>query len=113
MKVFNKAACNFAYRESIFKQSSANKGLITHITLKLPKKWQANLSYQGLDVLPKVTSAIQVMEQVILLRESKLPDPKLLPNAGSFFKNPIVEQEKLNQLKQNYPNNNTSNVNLL
>jgi len=103
VKVLNKHSCQFDYRESIFKSSLYNKGLIISITLKLPKKWQANLSYHGLNSLPSSATAEDVMGKVIELRESKLPNPKKLPNAGSFFKNPIVTLVKLDKLKAIYP----------
>ena len=98
-----KQACQFAYRDSIFKQARYNQGLITQITLKFPKAWQANLSYAGLDTLAKDSAAKKVMAQVIALRSSKLPDPKQLPNAGSFFKNPVVSAADFAQLQQLYP----------
>ena len=104
IKCLNKQACKFGYRESIFKQELNNCGLITAITLKLQKKWVPNLSYQGLDHLPKAVSAQEVFLQVIKLRESKLPDPRLLPNAGSFFKNPVIDSDKLDLLRRDYPN---------
>lgn len=103
MKSLSKAQCHFAYRESIFKQALYNKGLITEVTLHFPKKWQANLSYAGLDTLPKESSAEDVMAKVIELRNSKLPDPEDLPNAGSFFKNPVVSTDFFENLKQSYP----------
>ncbi len=104
IKSLDKQACLFAYRDSIFKQALYNKGLITQVTFKFPKQWQANLSYAGLDVLTKDSTAKQVMAQVIKLRSSKLPDPKELPNAGSFFKNPIVSADDFKELQQQYPN---------
>ena len=91
-------ACQFSYRESVFKNDLHNKGIITQVTLVLPKQWSANLSYQGLNELPKNSTADIVMEKVISLRESKLPDPKTLPNAGSFFKNPVVDRKTFNLL---------------
>ena len=103
-KKIDNSSCQFGYRESIFKNKLYNKGLVTHVVLKLEKQWQANLTYSGLDRLPKDVSAREVMEKVILLRQSKLPDPKILPNAGSFFKNPIVEKSQLSHLKTTYPN---------
>lgn len=99
-----KQDCDFAYRDSIFKQALYNRGVITQVTFRFPKSWQANLSYGGLDVLPDTSSAKEVMEHVITLRNSKLPDPDELPNAGSFFKNPIVSEQVLAKLKQQYPN---------
>ena len=104
LKQLSKQACQFAYRDSIFKQSLYNKGLITQVTFNFPKKWQANLGYAGLDILPKNSTATQIMTQVIKLRSHKLPDPKELPNAGSFFKNPIVSRQIFEQLQRTYPN---------
>ncbi len=103
IKSLDKKACLFAYRDSIFKQALYNKGIITQVTFNFPKQWQANLSYAGLDALAKDSSAPQVMAQVIKLRSSKLPDPKKLPNAGSFFKNPIVSAQDFMQLQRQYP----------
>jgi len=104
MYSLTKNTCRFAYRDSVFKQEHYNKGLITQVTLKFPKVWQANLSYAGLDVLAKNSTAKQVMAQVIALRSSKLPDPKILPNAGSFFKNPVVSATEFSLLQKQYPN---------
>lgn len=103
LNTLTKDECDFAYRESIFKQALYNKGLITEVTFHFPKKWQANLSYAGLDVLAADSSATDVMEQVIKLRSSKLPDPNVLPNAGSFFKNPVIGAEKFTALQETYP----------
>jgi UDP-N-acetylmuramate dehydrogenase len=101
--LLNKEQCEFDYRASIFKKSLKNKGIITHVTLRLPKDWQAKLSYQGLHFLPKNSKAIDIMYAVIAIRNSKLPDPKLIPNAGSFFKNPIVSAEQFSLLNGTYP----------
>lgn len=95
--------CKFAYRESIFKKELKNKGIITAVEVFLPKRWQPKLSYHGLDTLPKGASAKQVMNEVIRIRQSKLPDIKTLPNAGSFFKNPIVSKSHFEQLIDIYP----------
>ena len=103
-QLMNNNVCNFGYRDSIFKRELNNRGLIVSITLKLEKRWQANLSYQGLGVLSKDTSAENVFSHIIKLRQSKLPDPKVLPNAGSFFKNPMVDVDTLAVLKGRYPN---------
>jgi UDP-N-acetylmuramate dehydrogenase len=97
------AQCQFEYRDSIFKQSLKNKGIITHITLRFTKNWQAKLSYQGLNRLPEDCSAIDIMKTVIEIRNSKLPDPKIIPNAGSFFKNPVVSADQFLLLKNDYP----------
>ena len=104
IKVLDNKDCQFSYRDSIFKQALHNKGIITEVVFNFPKVWQANLSYAGLSDLGDNPSAKQVMDRVISLRQSKLPDPAKLPNAGSFFKNPIVNEEKLTFLKICYPN---------
>ncbi|MFT5756734.1 MAG: UDP-N-acetylmuramate dehydrogenase [Alteromonadaceae bacterium] len=95
--------CEFDYRESIFKNELKQKGLITEITLVLPKCWQAKLSYAGLRDLAQNTSALEVMNKVITLRQAKLPDPDILANAGSFFKNPTINKSQWQQLKTIYP----------
>ncbi len=95
--------CQFGYRDSIFKGALKGKGLVTHVTLSLPKQWRPKLTYSGLDVLPENCCARQVMEKVIEIRESKLPDPAKLANCGSFFKNPIVHKSLFEKLISKYP----------
>jgi len=103
IKEINKNSCQFSYRDSIFKQTLYNKGIITEVVFSFPKSWQANLSYAGLSDLGDTPSAKAVMDRVISLRQMKLPDPRKLPNAGSFFKNPIVTEQTLILLKKCYP----------
>lgn len=103
MKKLTNSQCLFSYRDSIFKSPLRNQAIITKITLKFEKNWRAKLSYQGLDHLPAEVSAKEVMEQVIKIRQQKLPDPNALPNAGSFFKNPVVTDAEHNRLKALYP----------
>jgi len=103
IKKINNKSCQFSYRDSIFKQTLHNKGIITEVTFSFPKLWQANLLYSGLSVLGDSPTATQVMDRVISLRQMKLPDPGKLPNAGSFFKNPIVNEKTLILLKKGYP----------
>lgn len=101
--LLNKTQCEFDYRASIFKKNLKNKGTITHVTLRFPKNWQPRLSYQGLNCLPKHSNAFDIMNAVIGIRNSKLPDPNIIPNAGSFFKNPIVTTEQFLRLKTTHP----------
>ncbi len=101
---FTQAECQFGYRQSIFKQVLSGKGIITHVHLLLPKVWRAVDSYQGLSELPTPVTPRSIMTKVIELRQAKLPEPKSLPNAGSFFKNPIVSMEIFRVLQQQYPN---------
>ncbi|WP_114325549.1 UDP-N-acetylmuramate dehydrogenase [Candidatus Colwellia aromaticivorans] len=103
IKVLDNKDCQFSYRDSIFKQALHNKGIIIDVEFSFPKAWKANLSYAGLSDLGNNPSAKQVMDRVISLRQAKLPDPCKLPNAGSFFKNPIVNEQKLISLKNSYP----------
>lgn len=104
VKELNNEDCQFSYRDSIFKKTLYNKGIITEVVFTFPKLWQANLSYAGLSNLSDSPTAKEVMDQVISLRQKKLPDPRKLPNAGSFFKNPIVNGKVLSLLKLRYPN---------
>jgi len=101
--VMKSASCKFAYRESLFKSELNGKGIIVEVTLRLSKNWQPTISYRGLDTLGKGANAKQVMDKVIEIRQSKLPDPNILPNAGSFFKNPIVPYVIFDALKKRYP----------
>ncbi|MBD1390518.1 UDP-N-acetylmuramate dehydrogenase [Neiella sp. HB171785] len=98
--------CLFGYRHSVFKTPDASEWLITAVGLVLPQQWQPKLSYSGLESLSQqqgLTPA-QVMAQVVAIREAKLPDPKLLGNAGSFFKNPTVTNQHAAQLARQYDN---------
>ena len=93
---FSNNDCQFAYRESIFKHSHNGKYLITAIVLKLNKTANINISYGAIkDELAKnnITNPTikNVSDAVIAIRQSKLPDPKILGNAGSFFKNPEID----------------------
>jgi UDP-N-acetylmuramate dehydrogenase len=98
----NNQQCEFAYRDSIFKHALKNKAVITRVHLALPKKWQPILSYGPLQQLAAVTPQA-VFEQIIHTRNSKLPNPYTLPNAGSFFKNPIITNECLAELLKSLP----------
>lgn len=99
-------ACQYDYRYSIFKGPLKNKTVITHVVLRLMKSPQWRLSYG------QVREAIQALGEINLknvrkaitdIRKSKLPDPALLGNGGSFFKNPIVEIIVYEKLKEQYP----------
>ena len=102
MVELTQAECQFGYRDSIFKQALKGKGLITHVHFFLPKAWRAVDNYQGLSGLTPPVTARSIMSKVIELRQAKLPEPKQLPNAGSFFKNPIVKEDFFNKLQQQY-----------
>lgn len=108
-KVFSRRDCQFDYRESVFKRPE-NKGryIITDITLKLRKNALPSFTYRSLtDYLEEERirnpSLSQVREAVLVLRGQKLDDPRILGNAGSFFKNPLVNKNFVNKLLRNFP----------
>jgi UDP-N-acetylmuramate dehydrogenase len=93
--------CEFAYRDSIFKHRLFNKAVITKVNFTLPKKIIVESSYAPLNQLHQPTP-FDVFHKVIEVRREKLPNPKVLGNAGSFFKNPIVTNELLKHIKHHY-----------
>ncbi|MCX7908671.1 MAG: UDP-N-acetylmuramate dehydrogenase [Ignavibacteria bacterium] len=100
--------CKFGYRTSIFKSDLKGKFIITSSKLKLQKKPNVNLSYPELRKIVKKFPFIKpdpkyIFEQVVKLRQSKLPDLIKYPNAGSFFKNPIVNEGIYSRLKKEFP----------
>lgn len=100
--------CRFGYRSSIFKNELSNKFIITYVYYELNRHWEPNLSYkelkQELDKFPFVAKdAEYVMNTVKRIRKRKLPEPSIIGNAGSFFKNPVVTQEHLDKILEYYP----------
>lgn len=100
--LLNNKECEFHYRDSIFKNKLAGLGCIIEVTFELLKDWTPNIHYAGLDTLPKNCVSQDIFKKVIEIRQAKLPNPKELPNAGSFFKNPIVSQEHYHKLQCKY-----------
>lgn len=98
--------CKFSYRNSIFKNELKNNFLILSVTYKLSRKPVINTEYADLrncfdgrsDVSPR-----EIREAVINIRNNKLPDPEITGNAGSFFKNPVIDKPKFNVLKEKFP----------
>lgn len=99
--------CQFAYRNSIFKQALKNDCIITYVWFQLSTKEHFTLSYQGLaNALAERELPLKlryVSECVRKIRDAKLPDPKIVGNGGSFFKNPVIPTEKYEDLKGQYP----------
>lgn len=99
--------CEFAYRESIFKDELNKKFIITEVGFKFNKLWLPELSYGPLKQVSltgnNAEDAKSIFEQVVSIRQEKLPDPNKIPNAGSFFKNPIIKETQLIDLKKAYP----------
>ncbi len=98
---FSFSECQFQYRESVFKRQYKNQFIILAVTLRLTRVIKPALDYPALRkaLREENVSAREIVDAVIGIRQSKLPDPKILPNSGSFFKNPIVSVDKYHQLK--------------
>jgi len=106
--VFKNKECKFGYRSSIFKNELKGNYIIISVTFKLSKKnHRLNYSYGAIAkelADKKLSPSIQtISEAVIAIRQLKLPNPKILGNSGSFFKNPIVSNKIFSQLQQKYP----------
>jgi UDP-N-acetylmuramate dehydrogenase len=106
---FDREACQFAYRDSLFKRDGKDQYIITRVVLQLAKRPQWVLDYPALQAhlshIPINTlTSRKVADTVMGIRMSKLPDPSEIPNAGSFFKNPIVSIECYEHIKTRYPN---------
>lgn len=106
--VFNHQDCQFGYRDSIFKRHAKGKYFITSVTFRLDKKHQLHTSYGAiqaeLEQMGISNPSIQdISRAVIHIRQSKLPDPAVIGNGGSFFKNPVVEKADFEALRAHYP----------
>ncbi len=108
VEVFDKAACRFGYRESVFKRGLKDRYIITAVTLKLNKKPDLNTSYGAIEAeLERLkidkTSIKAISQAVINIRQRKLPDPAKIGNSGSFFKNPVVARSQFEELRSRFP----------
>jgi UDP-N-acetylmuramate dehydrogenase len=104
---FDPAECRFGYRDSLFKQEP-DRYLITAIELKLPLLHELRLDYAGireeLEAMEvQLPGAADIANAVVNIRRRKLPDPEVLGNAGSFFKNPLLPHEQVEVLLQHFP----------
>ena len=108
IQIFNKEACKFGYRNSIFKQEAKGKYIITSVTFKLTKSnHQLHINYGTIasqleETGIKNPTIQEVSEAVINIRESKLPNPKDIGNSGSFFKNPVISKKQFDILAENF-----------
>lgn len=105
-KTFPVEACCYAYRESVFKKALKGRYVVTSVILGLSKKPHPNLSYNHLEeeVLKNGDlNLTNIRNTIIRIRESKLPDPKKIGNAGSFFMNPVVTRKKFEELQRIFP----------
>jgi UDP-N-acetylmuramate dehydrogenase len=106
--VFNLQDCEFGYRESVFKRKFKNQFVIISVTYRLSKQPVFNTSYgaieQELETMGVKELSIQAISQAVInIRSSKLPDPAVIGNAGSFFKNPEIASNEFAILKDNFP----------
>jgi UDP-N-acetylmuramate dehydrogenase len=108
LRTMDAAACRFGYRDSVFKQAAGAGLAIVDVTFALPREWRPNLRYAELAQALQAAgiadpSAQQVSDTVAAIRRRKLPDPALIGNAGSFFKNPVVSSERCAELLAAFP----------
>ena len=107
MHTFTNEECRYGYRDSIFKRELRGEYIITHVVYRLEKTPSYRLDYGDLRIRVEATGepTLQaVRDAVTAIRDSKLPDPKVLGNAGSFFTNPVVPRLQYEALKEQYPN---------
>jgi UDP-N-acetylmuramate dehydrogenase len=109
LQQFTLSDCAFGYRESVFKQQYKNQFIITHVTFKLRKVPVFNTSYGAIEqelvkMNVQILSIKAIADAVINIRSSKLPNPAVIGNAGSFFKNPVISNNMYQQLQTQYPN---------
>ena len=107
-KSFDKKACNFEYRDSVFKKELKGKYIITDVTLRLQKDPEVNTTYRVLSESLEEKGISDptikdISETVIEIRQSKLPDPAEIGNTGSFFKNPVIPAKVFKELQKEYP----------
>jgi UDP-N-acetylmuramate dehydrogenase len=108
MQSFDAEACQFGYRESVFKQTLKDQYVITSVTFRLSKTPNFHLEYGAIREVLAANDIDQpsiraISDAVIQIRQSKLPDPKEIGNAGSFFKNPTIPNAQFDALKASYP----------
>jgi UDP-N-acetylmuramate dehydrogenase len=112
LRTLRRDECQFAYRDSVFKNEGVaglkDRVLITHVRFRLPRPWAPEVSYADLQrkaqsLLPMQPTAQMIFDWVCDIRRSKLPDPAVTGNAGSFFKNPTVDAQQLQQLLEREP----------
>jgi UDP-N-acetylmuramate dehydrogenase len=106
---FSHEACKFGYRESVFKRELKDKYIILSVTYRLSKNPEVNTQYGAINdelnaMEVQIPTIKNVSDAVIAIRQSKLPNPAEIGNAGSFFKNPVVSNDIVDQIKIDYPN---------
>lgn len=108
-ETLDRKACDFQYRDSIFKRSDRCHLLIVSVRFALPVVWAPVLGYPDLASIASARAqghtitARQIFDEVVAIRKRKLPEPALLPNAGSFFKNPVVSHTNYEEIRRANP----------
>ena len=107
-RTMDAAACRFGYRDSVFKHADGAQLVIVDVTFALPRAWVPNLRYAELAQAVAAAglaapSAQEVSDIIVAIRQRKLPDPAVIGNAGSFFKNPVVTRAVCDALLERYP----------
>lgn len=106
-RVFTNAECGYAYRESVFKKELKGRYIVTHVVYRLGKRPVFHLDYGNIRAELERRACEPTLETVrdvvMSIRASKLPDPKVLGNAGSFFMNPVVPRSLFETLRERYP----------
>jgi UDP-N-acetylmuramate dehydrogenase len=108
IKTLSNDECEFSYRDSFFKRPENKSLIITKVTFHLAKEGRVNIGYKDLkerfkEVYSSAVSVSDVRNAVIEIRQKKLPDWKIIGTAGSFFKNPIIDEKHFETLKKEYP----------
>ena len=106
VRIFTNEECKYGYRESVFKNELRGQYIVTHVVYRLSKQPAYKLGYGDLAARVEAEGAptlAAVRRAVVAIRESKLPDPKVLGNAGSFFTNPVIPLSLYNALKGQFP----------
>lgn len=104
-RIFGNAECNYGYRQSIFKTQLKGMYAITYVTFRLSKRFVPKLDYGNIRSMlhDEEPTAKHIRDIIIDIRKSKLPDPKVTGNAGSFFMNPIISRDRFEYLHKKYP----------
>ena len=105
-KEISNSKCNFGYRDSIFKNQLKNRAIVTNVIFKLSNTPNFKLNYGEIENLVKAqgeVSAKTIKEVITEVRKLKLPEPKEIGNGGSFFKNPVVDNQVAQKIQANYP----------
>ena len=105
-KIYSREACKFGYRTSLFKEELKEEFMVTSVVFRLSRQMNFKIQYEGLEA--KVhqfgeTNLHNIRQAIIAIRESKLPDPVKIGNAGSFFKNPIVNEATAKMMRNLFP----------